>query len=382
MNMDPAERWTQMTGGKDVWVRSEITDQRQQFFFDMMARQLSVTNQQITRQQFLEWSQQQRARFQNGGGFGRGGGPRGGAPRGGPTGGLPMGRGQAPAAGPRDAGGFDLDAAAEVRFRRLDTNGDGLLNYDEMPEDLRAERDRWDTNKDGAIDLAEFKEYVKTRAAQRRAENGRGNSPGSPNTGDGGGVQPIVIPEAPTPTEEDEPKQVVYRRGKLPKEAESFFRQHDKDGDGQIGLYEWKNSGQPLETFFAMDRNGDGFVTVEEYLRFIGVSKKEPIAASEPASPSSGTMIVNPSAGGSPTSPGNGPGFGAPGRRGPGGGPGAPGGGRPNFGGGRRGGNGPPGGPGGGRPNFGGGRRGGNGPPGGPGGGPPNFRGGRPGGEG
>src|SRR5262245_61324121 len=64
MNLDPAERWNQMTGGKDVWVRSEITDQRQQFFFDMMARGLNVTNGQITRQQFIDWSQQMRQRFQ------------------------------------------------------------------------------------------------------------------------------------------------------------------------------------------------------------------------------------------------------------------------------------------------------------------------------
>ena len=37
-----------------------------------------------------------------------------------------------------------IDRWAESTFRRMDTNGDGLLNYDEMSESLRAERDKWD----------------------------------------------------------------------------------------------------------------------------------------------------------------------------------------------------------------------------------------------
>src|SRR5437762_917256 len=45
-------------------------------------------------------------------------------------------------------GGWDPSAAAERFFRRYDQNGDGLLNYDEMPDGLKQERDRWDTNRD------------------------------------------------------------------------------------------------------------------------------------------------------------------------------------------------------------------------------------------
>src|SRR5262249_38616872 len=43
---------------------------------------------------------------------------------------------------------------------------------------------------------------------------------------------------------------------------------YDKDGDGQVALYEWKAAGQPLDRFLAMDRNGDGFLTAEEVLRY------------------------------------------------------------------------------------------------------------------
>src|SRR5438094_183786 len=36
----------------------------------------------------------------------------------------------------------------EQWFDRLDRNGDGLLNSDEMPASLRAQLDRWDVNQD------------------------------------------------------------------------------------------------------------------------------------------------------------------------------------------------------------------------------------------
>jgi Ca2+-binding EF-hand superfamily protein len=306
--VDPAQRWTQMTGGKDIWVRSEITDQRQQMTFDFIARMLNVSNGRITRQQYLDWSQQMRARFPNGGG--RRGGQQSGATQGQPSG--------------QNNGSGTVDAWAEVQFRRLDRNGDGLLNYDEMPEQLRAERDKWDKNKDGAIDLAEFKEYLKARAAQRRAESKAGNNSGSPG-------QPPIIVVLPTP-EEEQPKHVVYRTGHLPKEAQALFTRLDTDHDGQIGLYEWKYSGQPLEEFFKMDRNSDGFVTVEEYLHYIGADKSKPdggsqTASAEASSPPSASVV------GASPSPGNGPAASAGGRRGGYRNPGAQGGGRRNRGG-------------------------------------------------
>jgi hypothetical protein len=78
---------------------------------------------------------------------------------------------------------------------------------------------------------------------------------------------------------------VVYRAGRWPKEAQELFSRLDTDHDGQIGLYEWRYSGQPLQDFFKMDRNGDGFLTVEEYLRHIGADtkKSEGVTAAAPA---------------------------------------------------------------------------------------------------
>jgi Ca2+-binding EF-hand superfamily protein len=286
MNMDPNERWNQMTGGKDVWVRSEITDQRQQFFFDMIARQAGVTNGQITRQQYLEFTNQMRARFQNGG-FGR---PGGGGP-----GGPGAGGGRPP-----QGGGFDPNAFAEVLFKRYDKNGDGLLNNDEMPENLKAEKEKWDKNGDGFIDLNEFKEFIKARGEQMRQENGWPS--GGPGGANGGGGLIPISPETPVPVE-DEPKRVVYRAGKLPKELPAWFAQYDKDGDGQIGLYEWKLTGRSLDEFFKMDRNGDGFLTVEEVLRYEAEQKK---GSGGRTAGGPGSATFSPPGGGGPPGPGNG----------------------------------------------------------------------------
>jgi len=43
-----------------------------------------------------------------------------------------------------------------------------------------------------------------------------------------------------------------------------WFHQLDADGDGQIGLYEWRAAGRPLDEFQRMDRNQDGFITPNE----------------------------------------------------------------------------------------------------------------------
>jgi hypothetical protein len=234
-------------------------------------------------------------------GFPGGGGFPGRAPGGGPTPGGP-------------GGGFNPDTFAEWRFHQMDVNGDGVLNYDEMDDALKAERDKWDTNKDGFIDLAEYKEYFKARmqAFQEAA------------------AQAGPRPDSPFP---EEKKATVYRAGKLPPNLPAWFAQYDTDQDGQIGLYEWKAAGQPIAQFLEMDRNGDGFLTPDEVLRAVGAKHGE---TSAPVA-----MGNSPGANGRP---GMGPGFG----RGPGGnGRGFPGG-RQGQGNGRRGF--PAGGPGGGFP--------------------------------
>ena len=64
-------------------------------------------------------------------------------------------------------------AFIDERFKQMDRNGNGVLEFDEMSETLQAERDKWDTNKDGFIDLAEFKVYVAARFPQGMGQGGQ-----------------------------------------------------------------------------------------------------------------------------------------------------------------------------------------------------------------
>jgi Ca2+-binding EF-hand superfamily protein len=276
-----------MANGKEVITRAELTDPRSQMSFDRAVQTLGITDGRLTRQQYLTYMEQRMAQRGNRGPGGPGGPPSSGA------------------SGSR--GGFDPDTIAERIFRRLDTNGDGVLNYDEMAADesLRAERDKWDTNRDGFIDLNEFKAYFRARAQQFQTA-GRGGWSGA-------------MPAAPARQEEKRP--TVYRAGQLPPNLPAWFAQYDTDHDGQIGLYEWKAAGQPVEKFLEMDRNGDGFLTVEEVLRTLpGAQGGTAAQGNTPGAATAGAPGGPPGQGGSPWG-GNGQGRGGWGRGGWGGGP-------------------------------------------------------------
>jgi EF hand len=62
---------------------------------------------------------------------------------------------------------------------------------------------------------------------------------------------------------------IVYHSHNLPKQLPAWFQQLDTNHDAQIGLYEWKVSGRSIAEFQRMDRNNDGFLTVEEVLGYL-----------------------------------------------------------------------------------------------------------------
>lgn len=301
-SMDPNQFFDRLANGKDVWLRSDVTNPFMQGMFDRVVERLGITNGQITREQFATYSQQRAAE--------RAGGMA-------PPPSTPLGSTATPATtssgsptpgtGPAP-GGTSAEAwnrYVEERFRRHDVNGDGLLNFDEMPESLRAERDKWDTNRDGFIDLNEYKAYYQARTEQRMAQSGTASPFGQAIPVDPSGL-PIT-----TPVEEEEQKPVVFRSGKLPKELPSWFKQLDTDNDGQIGLYEWKASGRSLEEFQRMDRNNDGFLTIEEVLRYTAQNKSNSnnqVASANPGNENGPGANNSPSpSSGSRRSYGNGP---------------------------------------------------------------------------
>jgi Ca2+-binding EF-hand superfamily protein len=242
---DPNAMWTNMAGNKDTLTAADVANNP---FLARMFDRIAQASGQITKQQFVAYWQQRQQQWTGGRAPGPGGGWPGQPGPAGPGNPLAGGAGVGWGAGP-----FNLDQMAEMRFGRLDANGDGLLNADEMDDTLRAERDKWDTNHDGFIDLNEFKAYFRAGVRQLQA-NRQGNPPWGQAPGDASEQRPTV-----------------YRAGKLPPGLPSWFAQYDTDGDGQIGLYEWVAAGQPVEQFLALDRNGDGFLTAEEVLRAVQV---------------------------------------------------------------------------------------------------------------
>jgi EF hand domain-containing protein len=254
---DPNRVFDMMSGGKDIIIRDTLTSSFTQGMFDRFAQGMGITDGKITRAQFTAYMQQKAAAGDNGS---MKPSSTGSAPTGGP--GF-SGKGSDRSGGPTSGDPSEMiDRWAEGTFRRMDVNGDGLLNYDEMSENLRAERDKWDTNHDGFIDLNEFKAYFRAYMQQRMAERG-GGFPGMMGAD---GSLPLPVPDGPI--EEEDHKPAVWRAGKLPKDLPAWFKSLDTDGDGQVSLFEWRSGGKSIEEFQRMDRNGDGFLTIAEVLYY------------------------------------------------------------------------------------------------------------------
>src|SRR5262249_26447868 len=153
------------------------------------------------------------------------------------------------------------------------------------------------------ISVEEYIEAYKEQQAQR----GRGTR--------GAQVRAARVVPADEPAEEEK-RPTVYRVGNLPKELPPWFTELDTDKDAQVGLYEWLAAGRSAAEFQAMDRNGDGFLTVEEVLRY------QKATAKKDGQPGTGTSTApGPGPAGAAPGPGGRPGRGMRGMpgRGPGG---------------------------------------------------------------
>ena len=160
-------------------------------------------------------------------------------------------------AGPVDDG---MDQQAALAFQRRDLDGNGVLDWDEMEASLRDNLAYWDVNRDNFIDLAEYKFFYRSKMEGRQARRQARAEDAVRMHFHGYDVPDLS---------ELDKRPVVYRFGHMPDGLPDWFTELDIDEDGQIGLYEWQQTGKSNEEFEAIDRNGDGLITAEELLYFM-----------------------------------------------------------------------------------------------------------------
>ena len=157
------------------------------------------------------------------------------------------------------------------------SNGKDTIKFDNIPPDTKRMLKMF-AEKQGTPPLPETGEWTKDRfmahatASAELTRMNSGNGPGN-NWGQGGerggdGFDPRSMGRRGEKKDEEEERPVAVRYGKLPKDAPSMFTDMDNDKDGQIGLYEWRTSGNSVLAFQEMDLNGDGLLTVDEYGRY------------------------------------------------------------------------------------------------------------------
>jgi EF hand len=245
---NPEMLFDRFANGKDVIRRADL-DERGQRFFDRFAPMMGITNGELTREQFRQGMARGMQMMQSGQ----------------LPGGMTIGAPGAGAGGP-GMDQQDRDRRTEQRFQQMDQNQNGVLEFDEMSDNLKAERDKYDLNHDGVIDLNEYKAYMQAR---RDSQSQSGENRGGP----GGIGLPGLPPQLPPPESEERQRPTIYRAGNLPRDFP--YARLDTDLDGQIGLYEWKAGGMRIGEFLTMDLNGDGFLTVEEFYRWRKQSQEE-----------------------------------------------------------------------------------------------------------
>jgi Ca2+-binding EF-hand superfamily protein len=161
----------------------------------------------------------------------------------------------------------ELTEKAAGLFHKLDQNRDGFLSPDEMSDELVGQYRRWDLNHDGAVSLDEYVHYY--HAYLNWVADGVASGEIPLKLGKGGSKSETTPVSKPVKTPRLVPPEAPPKVENKPVPLPAWFAQLDTDGDGQIGLYEWKAAGRRVADFVAMDRNGDGYLEADEVRQFL-----------------------------------------------------------------------------------------------------------------
>lgn len=149
---------------------------------------------------------------------------------------------------------------AEERMRRYDRNRDGFLTPNELSSRWEGNPMDFDRNRDGKLSPAE----LAVRYARRREGNAQKAQPKRDSRDD----------RRRRDRDDDEPVDPYngaksFRNLGWPSENEELpelFKERDADGDGQVLMSEFASewTQEKVEEFYALDRNGDGAITLAE----------------------------------------------------------------------------------------------------------------------
>ena len=214
-------------------------------------------------------------------------------------------------------GGFP---SPEESFRRMDRNQNGVIEPDEIPGFFKDMYAKAGVDVSRPINLQEFtqasqkmrEQFEQTRSSGDFSQFRRPDSGGGPPSfggGPPGGSRSEESSDRDSRREDRDSrredrdrsrdssssssgsgkssKKPAKAKVRITKDLPSDYREKDKNGDGQIGLYEWDR--KAFAQFYELDRNGDGLLTADELLAVVKKSTTGSSSASVGSGLSTGT---------------------------------------------------------------------------------------------
>ena len=173
-----------------------------------------------------------------------------------------------------------LRPVIEAQFEQLDNDGDGKLSEEELdgfPKETLARMREHGLRKGYPLSREEFVTAGVAQMIVKEKDDERSLRKELKNDDSSSSVPPESAMGSPTGTRRNSSGKSRFAP-KLPPE----YQARDKNGDGQIGLYEWDRA--KYAEFAKLDKNGDGFLTAAELTSkaiTVAVGTK-PAANSEP----------------------------------------------------------------------------------------------------